>query len=412
MVVENLNEKIKAYALKNAISYKGRANPGAVVSALFNEGLEKSDVKDVMPKIQYTIKEISSLSVDEMQLEFDRLEKFTSKREEREGLRELPNSDDGVNMRIAPSPSGPLHMMHVINLALNYLYVKKYGGELYVRIEDTNSDNIYPGAYEMIPEEASWLTNKDSCVKVIVQSERMELYYNYAKKMLNSNDAYICTCSAEDFRDFSKNKKECPCRNLLVKENLERFDRMFDKKNGFQEGQAVMRFKTLNELGGMSNPNPAMRDFPLMRINDSVHPKQGTRYRVWPLMNLSVTVDDIETKMSHIIRGKDHKDNAERQKMMYKVLGKEGSYPWVAFTGMTNFVGMKFSTREMRQGIEDGKYSGWDDSQLSTAASLRKRGYSPEAFLKYAELTCNISEVDKTVRKEDFFQLLDKLNLE
>ena len=404
MTIKNLDKKIRAYALKNAISHEGKANPGAVLSALFNEGLEKSGVKEVMPKINEIVGEVSSLSLSKQEKEFEKLKEFVSEREVREGLPELPNAENGVVMRLAPSPSGPLHLMHAINLSLNYLYVKKYGGTLYIRIEDTNSETIYPGAYEMIQEEAKWLTDNAGFVKMVVQSDRMDLYYGYAVALIEKDAAYICECSGDNFRELAKSKKDCPCRSKSIKKNIRDWEKMINKQ-GFKEGEAVLRFKS-----DMKHKNPAMRDFPLARINETKHPKQGNKYRVWPLMNLSVTVDDIETGMTHIIRGKDHKDNAERQKMIYEIFDKE--YPWAAFTGMTNFIGMKFSTREMKQGIEEGKYSGWDDSKFSTVASLKKREYKPQAFHKYAEETSNISEVDKTIEKKDFFDLLDRFNSE
>lgn len=404
--MENLENKAKGYALKNAIAHDGKANQGAVMAGLFAEGLEKSEVKDVIPTIIKVLSEVNALSEEEQTKEFDNLSDTISEREVREGLPELPNAENGVVMRTAPSPSGPLHLMHAINLSLNYLYVEKYDGKLYVRIEDTNSDNVYPPAYDMITNEAKWLT--DGKAEIIIQSDRMELYYDYAKKLLDEDAAYICTCSGDSFRELARDKKECPCRGKTMEENASDWKKMFDKENGFKEGEAVLRFKTPAEFDGMSNKNPAMRDFPLARVNDSVHPRQGDKYRVWPLMNLSVTADDIELGMTHIIRGKDHRDNAERQKMMYNVLGKE--YPWAAFTGMTNFVGMKFSTSQMRKDIDAGLYSGWDAAGLSTVASLKKRGYKPIAFRGYAELTANLSEVDKTMKKEDLFELLDKFN--
>jgi len=90
---------------------------------------------------------------------------------------------------------------------------------------------------------------------------------------------------------------------------------MLDKK-GFKMGEAVLRFKSKE---GMKHKNPAMRDFPLARINETSHARQKNKYRVWPLMNLSVTVDDIEMKIDSYYSWKDHKDNAERQKMIYEV---------------------------------------------------------------------------------------------
>ena len=175
---------------------------------------------------------------------------------------------------------------------------------------------------------------------------------------------------------------------------------MLDKK-GYEMGGAVLRFKS-----DIKNKNPAMRDFPLARINTTKHPLVGNKYRVWPLMNLSVVTDDIELGMTHIIRGKDHKDNAERQKMMYKVLGKEKTFPWSGFIGRLHFKDLEMSASKMRRDIEDGKYSGWDDEKLPTAASFKKQGYKPKVFWKYVEQR-GISEADKIISKKDFFKVLE-----
>lgn len=397
-------QKIKAYALKNAIHYGGKANPGAVVSALFVEGLEKNKVKEIMPKIQEVIKEISKWDLDKQKKEYKKLRDSVSEREVREGLPELPNvGKKGVIMRIAPSASGALHVIHGINACLSYDYVRKYGGKMYFRIEDTNPENIAPSAYELIKQDAKFLTKGKA--KVVIQSERMDMYYAYSAALVEKGKAYVCTCSGENFRELVKNKKDCPCRKLNIKKNIERWEKMLNKK-GFNEGEAVLRFKSSE---GMKHKNPAMRDFPLARINLTKHPLQGNKYRVWPLMNLSVSVDDIELKMTHIIRGKDHRDNAERQKMIFEVFNKD--YPWVGFLGRYHFKGMELSTSKFRKEIDEGKYSGWDDERLPTIASLKKRGYKPEAFWKMAE-HIGLSEVDKNLDKKDFFDLLDRFNSE
>jgi len=107
MVIER--DTMRAYALENAIKYKGRANSGAVLSGLFAEGLEKSDVQSTMPLIQQVIAEVNSLSLVEQKESFEALENKVSKREVRDGLPELPNAEKGkVVMRFAPFPSGPL----------------------------------------------------------------------------------------------------------------------------------------------------------------------------------------------------------------------------------------------------------------------------------------------------------------
>jgi glutamyl-tRNA synthetase len=397
--MKNLEKKARAYALKNAISYDGEARIGSVISALFNEGLKRSDVKKYSKQINKIILEVNELSPEEQKKEFKKLAKIISVRKAREGLPELPSAKKGkVIMRFAPSASGPLHVGHALTASLSFLFVKEYGGKFYIRIEDTNPENIYPQVYEMIKKESAWLF--DNTAEIVIQSDRMALYYKYAEKLIKKNVAYICTCSAEKFKEIRKVKKNCPCRKLNVKENLMGWKEMLDK--GFGEGKAVLRFKS-----GMKDKNPAMRDFPIARINLTKHPKQGNKYRVWPLMNFAVAVDDIEMKMTHIIRAKDHRDNAERQKRIYKVLGKK--FPWTAFLGRIKFKDLELSTTKMRKEIEEGTYSGWDDLKLPTIASLKKQGYKPDAFWKFAE-QIGFSETDKVIDKEEFFKLLNAFN--
>ncbi len=400
-MIKDFDKKIRAYALKNALSHEGKAMQGPVVSSLFNEGLERGEVGKYAKKISEIILEVNSLSAEEQRKEFEKLEKKVHERETREGLEELPNAKKGVVMRFAPSPSGPYHIGHAMTASISYLYVKKYKGKFYVRIEDTNPENIYTPAYDMIKKESDWLF--DRTAEIVIQSERMPLYYDYAEKLIEKKAAYVCTCSQEKFKKFVEKKEECGCRKNSVEENMELWKKMLGKgKKGFGEGDAVLRFKS-----DMKHKNPAMRDFPLARINLTKHPIQKNKYRVWPLMNLAVSVDDIEMKMTHIIRAKDHRDNAERQKMIFSVLGKK--FPWTAFLGRIHFKDMELSTTKMRQAIEKKQYKGWDDKRLPTIASLRKQGYKPSAFWKFAEQV-GLSENDKIMDRTEFFRLLDNFN--
>ncbi|MCK5624800.1 glutamate--tRNA ligase [Candidatus Pacearchaeota archaeon] len=402
MNLKELKTKTRAYALKNALAYKGKAQQGAIISSLFNEGLKKDEVKKFIKDISKIISEVNKLTLEEQKKEFEKLKEKVSEREIREGLPELPNVKKGkVVMRFAPSPSGAFHIGHALTASISFLYIKKYGGKFYVRIEDTNPENIYKPAYKLIKQDSDWLFDKKA--KIIIQSERMNLYYKYAEQLIKKNSAYVCTCSGDKFREYVKEKKDCPCRKLSVKENLERWEKMLGPK-GFKEGEAVLRFKSLK---GMKDKNPAMRDFPLARINLTPHPLQKKKYRVWPLMNLSVTVDDIELKMTHIIRAKEHRDNAQRQEMIYKVLGKK--FPWTSFLGRWHIKGLKLSASQITKDIESGKYSGWNDKRLPTVASLKKQGYKPQAFWKFSE-QIGLSESDKTIDKEEFFKLLNAFN--
>ena len=156
--MKDLEKKARAYALKNAIAYDGKAKTGSVISGLFNEGLKPEEVKKYSKEINQIVNDVNKLSLDAQKAEFSKLESVTSHREAREGLPELPGAKKGkVIMRFAPSASGPFHIGHALTASLSYLFVKEYGGKFFVRIEDTNPENIYPKAYEMIKKESEWL---------------------------------------------------------------------------------------------------------------------------------------------------------------------------------------------------------------------------------------------------------------
>jgi glutamyl-tRNA synthetase len=394
--MKDFDKKIRAYALKNALVHEGKAMQGPVISSLFNEGLKKSDMGKYGKKISEIIMEVNSLDLEKQKKEFEKLKKEVSEREVREGLEELPEAEKGVVMRFRPSPSGPLHVGHLISNMISSLYVKKYGGKFYIIIDDTDPTTTLSEAYENIKKDCDWVFG--NVYKYLNASDRMKIYYEYIERLIEKNSAYVCTCPSEKFKKFVEAKKDCPCRKLSVKENFERWKNMLDK-NGFEQGDAVLRFKS-----DMKNKNPAMRDFPLARINLENHPLQKDKYRVWPLMNLSVAVDDMELKMTHVIRGKDHRDNAERQKMIFNVFKKK--YPFAFFIGRIKFKDLALSKRKITAAIKEGKYDGFDDEKLPTIASFRKRGFKPEVFAKFAEQR-GITEVDKVMDSKEFFQTLD-----
>lgn len=393
-------------ALENAIKYEGKTNAKALVGKVLSVYPEfKSKMPELLAQLEIAVSVVNAMSLADQQAELETLGATQSTRITRDPdeLKELDDAKAGnVVMRFAPSPSGPPHIGHAITGGLTSLYIKKYGGKFILRIEDTNSDNIEPQAYTWLFEDLQWVFG--NIHETVIQSDRMHLYYEYANKMLESGHLYVCECSTEEFKKYVADKKECPCRAHPPIKQLEKFERMFDKESGkgYKEGEAVVRFKA-----DMTHNNPAMRDFPLIRINDSPHPRQGTKYRVWPLMNFSVFVDDVELGITHNIRAKEHQDNAKRQEMMYAVLGKKA--PICYFTGRYNIEGLEISKTKTKELIAKGEYSGWEDPRLAFIKPLKRRGYQPEAFLKYTR-SVGLSPVDKTITMQDFFSLLDSFN--
>ncbi len=400
--MESEQELIMKYALQNAVRYGGKAEQGRIIGKILGERPELRDkIKDMQKEIADIVKKINNMSSVEQVTELERLAPglIEKKETEQRSLPELRNARNGnVVMRFAPSPSGPMHLGHAMTLSVISEYRDMYEGKLIFRIEDTNPDNIYKPAYDIMPKEAEWLTG-GKVDEVIIQSDHIPIYYDYIEKFLDKDAVYVCTCEPEKFREMLTKSIPCPCRGLSADEQRKRWKKMFE---GYSQGEAVLRLKT-----DIRHKNPAMRDFPIMRINESEHPRQGRKYRVWPLMNLSVLVDDIESGMTHILRGKDHADNAKRQELMYKLLGMP--IPETNFQGKINFIGMQMSSSKTKKAIQDGEFDGWDDIRLAFLGALKRRGYQPEALRRWA-VSMGVSLADKKVSKEELFKVIDSFN--
>jgi len=394
------------YVLKNALDFNGKANPKVVLGLTLKEKPElKRDVPKLLKEIEQAVKEVSKLKLEEIKSKLEKLapELLKEKKEKsvKGPLKPLPKAKKNkVVVRIAPSPSGPLHIGHAYGASLNYEYAKMYNGKFIVRIEDTNPENIYSPAYELIEDDVKWLTG-NKVDQFIIQSDRLGIYYDHAEKLVQLGKAYVCTCNADKWREMKNDGEACPCRNLTVKDNQTRYAKMF---NEYAEGEAVLRLKT-----NIKDNNPAMRDFAIMRINEHVHPKTGKEQRVWPLMILAVAIDDHELGVTHVLNGKDHHDNGIKEKIIMGYLGWKS--PEYKHWGRINFEGFKLSTSKTRLAIEQNEYTGWEDIRLMTLMALRKRGYQPEAFRKYA-IEIGLSLNDKTVSKEEFWKNVNAFNKE
>ncbi len=393
-----MKEEILKQALANAVKFNGKANPGAVIGKMLSKFKDK-DPKEIAKEVNEIIKEVNMMDPEDQK---DRLNDLggveETKREKQEGLKELPDVKKKVIMRVAPSPSGPLHIGHAYIIGLNYEYTKKYKGKFIIRIEDTNPDKIYPPAYDLIPEDANWLCeNKVS--EIIIQSDRMDTYYLYAEKLLAEGHLYVCECDPLKYKEMISKSVPCPCRDLSPKQNQERFRKMF---KGYEMGEAVVRFKS-----DIKHKNPAMRDFPLLRINDAEHPRTKKKYRVWPLMNFSVAIDDMELGITHALRGKDHADNAKRQEMIHKALKKPT--PIAISVGRINFEGFEVSCTKTKEKIDEKKFTGWDDIRIPFLPALRRRGYQPEALRKFAT-EIGVTRNDKSVEIDEFFKTINAFN--
>lgn len=369
--MNDLEKIVFKYALLNAAKHKGSANPGAVIGSIMaNEEELRSKAKEIGPLAGKIIAQVNALSAEEQASE---MKKYGVEVEEKKpkakevGLQELPGTHENIVLRFAPNPSGPLHIGHSRAAVPNAEYVKRHNGKLILRIEDTDPKRVFEPAYEMIPEDLAWLgINPD---EIIYQSDRFEIYYDYARQLIEKGAAYMCTCDGATFKELKDNCKPCPCRDNSVEENLA----LWEKFDTMQAGEAVLRVKT-----DINHKNPAIRDWVAMRLVDEEHPRMGTKYRIYPMMNFSVSVDDHLMGMTHVLRGKDHLANSEKQKYLYDHM--EWDLPEFIHYGRLKMEDIALSTSKAMAGIEDGTYSGWDDPRLGTLRAIARRGIDPRTI--------------------------------
>jgi glutamyl-tRNA synthetase len=135
-----------------------------------------------------------------------------------------------------------------------------------------------------------------------------------------------------------------------------------------------------------------MRDWVAFRIVTEEHPRTGSKYRVWPMLDFESAMEDHFLGVTHIIRGKDLMKTADKQRYVYQYLGWE--YPHVSHWGRVRLLGFgKFSTSIMKKGIEGGEFTGWDDPRLPTVAALKRRGFEPEA-IRNVMVSMGVTETD------------------
>ena len=384
--VVDIEPIIRKYALQNAFQYDGKATMGAVLGKVMAESPElRSKAREISGLAKKIVEEVNRLSSEEQRSALEKLapELLVKEVKMREfGLPDLPNVQGEVRMRMAPNPSGPLHVGHSRMAILNDEFVKRYGGICYNRFEDTDPARIDPNGYDTIPEDFEWLGVRID--KTIIQSERFEIYYDIAKKLLEMGKAYVCTCKPDEWRDLKNHKEPCPHREQPLSEQMTRWDKMFD--GSYKPEEASLIVKT-----DLQHPNPAIRDFVGLRIDDTPHPRTGTRYRVYPLMNLAVAVDDHLLDLTHVLRGKDHLNNTYRQEYLYDYFGWKK--PVYIHYGRVSIEDAQLSTSKMAKGIREGQYTGWDDPQLGTLRALRRRGIRPESLRRYW-IETGMKEVD------------------
>ncbi len=272
----------------------------------------------------------------------------------------------GPRVRFAPSPTGYLHVGGARTALFNWLFARREGGTMILRIEDTDAERNKPELVAGILEGLRWL-GIEWDEGPYFQSARLELYQEAAKKCLANGGGYLCYCPPEryaggDAEDGSEGGKaqrvtRCSCR---------------DGKVSSPETKPAIRFKV--PLGGKTEFQDAVfgtREFSNEEIEDFVllRSPRGEEAAGLPTYQLSVVVDDIAMRITHVIRGADHISNTPKQVLLYRALGVEPPL----FAHVPLILGADRTRLSKRHGA-------------TSVTSYREEGFLPEAFRNFLAL--------------------------
>ncbi len=418
-MTKDLKNYIKAYALKNSIEF-GKTDPGKILPKLFQHGLEKSEIKKVMPEIAKIVNETNKLSKEEKEKQFAPLEKLIPEKEEKEKTLpeiEIKNTKNVIT-RLAPEPSKYPHLGHAMSFLLNYLYAKKYNGKCFLKFEDTNPEKVAQEYVDGIIEDIkNYLEIKFDGIRYV--SDDMELLYDYAEKIIEMNKAFMCFCDRDKMQDLRHKGIECECRKKSVKINMEEWKEFL--KGKYMKGEAVLRLK-----GDMKSQNHVMRDPVIFRAIDATHYRHGDKYKIWPMYDFYNPIVDSLMGVTLILRSNEFELRVELQNHIKDLL-KLKKQDIVQY-GRFNVLEFTTKGREIRDLIDSGEYIGWDDPRLITLKALKRRGITKEAIYELTEqvglskkqihidfdmiAAINRKIIDKTANRYSFVENPIKLEIE
>ena len=283
-------------------------------------------------------------------------------------MSETPKQQNpNVRVRFAPSPTGYLHVGGARTALFNWLFARKEQGTMILRIEDTDVERNKPELVQGIIDGLTWL-GVDWDEGPFYQSQRTDLYQAAGKALLASGNAFLCYCPAERYAGGDHAEEgagpaqvrrvvRCSCR---------------DGKPSSPDTKPAVRFKV--PVGGTTKFYDAVfgeREFSNDEIEDFVLLRSGKEGEDFgqAMYQLSVVVDDIDMRITHVIRGADHISNTPKQVLLYRALGKEPSI----FAHVPLILGPDKSRLSKRHGATD-------------VNMYRTEGFLPEAFRNFLSL--------------------------
>jgi glutaminyl-tRNA synthetase len=296
-----------------------------------------------------------------------------------------------VVTRFPPEPNGYLHIGHAKSICLNFGLALDYQGACNLRFDDTNPEKESEEYVNAIQRDVSWL-GFQWAGEVRYASGYFEQIHDCAVELINKGLAYVDELSAEQMREYRGTLKEpgkpSPFRDRSVAENLALFTKM--RSGEIDEGKAVLRAKI-----DMASPNINMRDPVLYRVRKVSHHQTGDKWCIYPMYDFTHPISDALEGITHSLCTLEF----EAHRPLYDWVIEHCTLP--AQPKQTEFARLNLnytvtSKRKLKQLVDEGHVSGWDDPRMPTIAGLRRRGYTPASLRKFCDMV-GVARADSIV---------------
>ena len=284
-----------------------------------------------------------------------------------------------VHTRFPPEPNGYLHIGHCKALTIDFGTAEHFGGICNLRMDDTNPAKEDTEFVDAIQEDIHWL-GFDWGDRFYYASQYFDKMYECAEELIRKGLAYVCELTPEQMREYRGDlttPARSPYRDRPMEESLDLFRRM--KAGEFPNGAMTLRAKI-----DLASGNFNMRDPAIYRITHMPHHATGDKWCIYPMYDFAHPIEDAMEHITHSLCSLEF----EAHRPLYNWVVEHCSLPAkprqieFARLGIDHTV---MSKRKLRQLVEEGKVSGWDDPRMPTLCGLRRRGYTPMSIRNFCE---------------------------
>ncbi|MBE6760367.1 MAG: glutamine--tRNA ligase/YqeY domain fusion protein [Ruminococcaceae bacterium] len=284
-----------------------------------------------------------------------------------------------VHTRFPPEPNGCLHIGHVKALVIDYGTAELFGGLYNLRMDDTNPTKEREEFVEAIKDDIHWL-GYDWGDRYHFASAYFEETYQYAIELIKKGLAYVCELTPDQMREMRgthDTPATSPYRDRPMEESLDLFQRM--RAGEFEDGKYTLRAKI-----DLASGNWNMRDPVIYRIKHATHHRTGDEWCIYPMYDFAHPIGDAIEHITHSLCSLEYEDHRPLYDWVINNVSVPSKPRQIEFARL----GIDYtvlSKRKLRNMIETGAVSGWDDPRMPTLIALRRRGYTPASIKNFCE---------------------------